>query len=81
MLTKLLTVIHTEKGKYAMSIILGIGLASLFRKVCKDRNCMIFQAPPLAEVTSTVYKHGSKCYKFTEKSTKCGTAPRTVSFA
>ncbi len=81
MLSRFISVIHTERGKYALSIILGVGLASLFRKVCKDRNCLVFQAPPLAEVTSSVYKHGNKCYKFTEKSTKCGIAPKSVSFA
>ncbi len=31
---------HTTTGKYLMSIILGLGLASLFRKVCKDKNCL-----------------------------------------
>jgi hypothetical protein len=32
------------------SIILGIGLASLFRKVCKDKNCIVLKPPPLDEI-------------------------------
>ena len=28
----------TDSGKHIMSAILGFGLASLFRVVCKDRN-------------------------------------------
>ena len=27
--------VHSERGKIIMSILLGFGLASLFRKVCK----------------------------------------------
>ena len=39
--------VNTERGKIIMSILLGFGLASLFRTVCKDKNCLIFHAPPL----------------------------------
>ena len=34
--------LHTQSGKMLMSIILGFGLASLFRTVCKEKNCIIF---------------------------------------
>ena len=39
--------VHTQTGKYIMSILLGLGLASLFRTVCKGKDCLIFHAPPL----------------------------------
>ena len=42
--------LHTNNGKYAISFILGMGLASLFRKVCNDRNCIVFKAPSLEEI-------------------------------
>ena len=32
----------SETGKMFMSIILGFGLASLFSKVCNERNCLVF---------------------------------------
>ena len=35
----------TDIGKMILSIILGIGLASLFRKSCESRNCLVFHAP------------------------------------
>ena len=50
MFKNLLKSMHTDNGKYAISMILGIGLASLFRKICKDRNCIVFQAPSLEEI-------------------------------
>ena len=70
----MMKLLHTENGKYAISFILGMGLASLFRKICNDRNCLIFQAAPLSEVTKNTYAHGEKCYTFKEKMVKCNPA-------
>jgi hypothetical protein len=72
--------IHTENGKILMSILLGIGLASLFRIVCKDKNCIIFHAVPLDKIKDKIYKYDSKCYKYITKSTKCNTNKKIVSF-
>ena len=67
----MMKLLHTQNGRYAISFILGMGLASLFRKICKDRNCLIFKAPPISEVTNNTYAYGDKCYTFKEKLTKC----------
>jgi hypothetical protein len=67
----MMKLLHTQNGRYAISFILGMGLASLFRKICKDRNCMVFKAPPLSEVTKNTYAFGDKCYTFKEKLTNC----------
>jgi hypothetical protein len=67
----MMKLLHTENGKYAISFILGMGLASLFRKICNDRNCLVFQGPPLSEVTTNTYAYGDKCYTFKEKMVKC----------
>lgn len=73
--------VHTETGKYLMSIILGVGLASLFRTVCKDKNCIIFHAPPLDQIEEKIYKYDNKCYKFTPESRKCDSTKKIVDFA
>jgi len=67
----MMKLLHTQNGKYAISFILGMGLASLFRKICNDRNCLVFKAPPLNEVTENIYTYGNKCYTFKEKLTTC----------
>jgi hypothetical protein len=72
--------LHTNNGRYAISFILGIGLASLFRKVCKDRNCIIFKAPPMDKVTKNTYAYGDKCYTFKEKLTKCTENKEKIAF-
>tara|TARA_Y100000389_G_C17451636_1_gene515268 strand:+ start:2287 stop:2535 length:249 start_codon:yes stop_codon:yes gene_type:complete len=71
MIQKLVKSLNTNIGKYMISIILGLGLASLFRKSCEKRNCLVFEAPPLDEVKNNIYKHNGKCYKFKENSVKC----------
>ena len=41
--------LNTEIGRNLISIVLGIGLAALFRKVCKDKNCLVFNGPVIGE--------------------------------
>ena len=48
--------LHSQNCRYMMSIILGFGLASLFRVVCKENNCILFHAPPLEEIKDKKYK-------------------------
>jgi hypothetical protein len=72
--------LHTENGKYIMSILLGFGLASLFRTVCKDKNCLIFHAPPLDQFKDKIYKSNGKCVKYNSVPTKCSANAKIISF-
>lgn len=72
--------IHTENGKILMSILLGFGLASLFRTVCKDKNCIIFHAVSLEKIKDKVYKFDNKCYKYNIKPTMCNSDKKIVGF-
>ena len=72
--------LNSTTGKIIIAILLGIGLASLFRKVCKNKNCIIFRAPEHSELTKDIYKYDTKCYKFKEKSVSCKKNKQKVSF-
>jgi hypothetical protein len=72
--------LHTETGKIIMSILLGFGLASLFRTICKDKNCLLFHAPPLEQIKDKIYKNKNKCVKYDYISTKCNSSLKTVEF-
>ena len=72
--------VHTESGKIIMSILLGFGLASLFRTVCKNKDCMIFHAPPIEELKDKIYKNNGKCVKYTQVASKCVSGAKTVTF-
>ena len=78
MIKNMMKTIHTANGKLVISFILGIGLASLFRKVCKDRNCIVFRAPDFDEVTKNTYTYGEKCYAFTKNAVPCGKTEREI---
>ena len=81
MLSNLLKAVDTRVGRIVISAILGIGLASIFRKVCNSRECLVFEAPPIKEVTEHVYKYNGRCYRFKESSVACDAEKRIVEFA
>jgi len=70
--------LDTNIGHFFISAILGLGLASLFNKVCKDKNCLIFNGPILTEFEGKVYKYGEKCYKYSLNPTKCDKTKRVI---
>ena len=72
--------INTEQGRTIMSVLLGLGLASLFRSVCDGKRCRIFRAPPLEEVEGKIYKNGNKCVKYNPVATKCSLGSKIVQF-
>ena len=72
--------VHTETGKIIMSVLLGFGLASLFRTVCKDHNCLVFHAPPLDDFKDKTYKMDGKCVKYVPVATKCSLNAKTITF-
>ncbi len=58
-------------GRTIVSVILGLGLAALFRKVCSDRSCIVIQGPPINEVEKKIFSLDSKCYKYKSQATSC----------
>ena len=72
--------VHTETGRIMMSILLGFGLASLFRTICKDKKCLIFHAPPLDEFKDKIYKSKGKCVKYVPVPSKCSLNAKTIEF-
>lgn len=63
--------LHSNIGKSIISILLGLGLATLFRKVCNDRNCLLFKAPEPSEIKDKIFKFNKKCYKYKEEAESC----------
>ena len=70
--------VHTKSGRYIMSAILGFGLATLFRAVCKDKNCIVRKAPLNDEIEGKTFKFEDKCYKYTKTVQKCDKAMSAV---
>ena len=70
--------LHSEPGKYLMSILLGLGLATFFRSVCKGKQCILYYAPPLEELDDDIYKFDNKCYKFEKNAVKCNGKDKNI---
>jgi hypothetical protein len=71
--------LNSPMGKAFISILLGLGLATMFRTVCEGKNCIRFVGPVLSEVDGKIFKHGNKCYKYeAESSGKCDETKRIL---
>ncbi len=46
--------------------------------ICKGKDCLLVKAPPVHEVRDTVYKIGTKCYKFETVGMECPAGGKTI---
>lgn len=63
--------LNTPLGRVLMSIVLGLGLATMFRHVCNGKNCINFNGPVISELDGKIYKFSDVCYENKIKSAKC----------
>ncbi len=56
-----------------MSVLLGLGLATLFRQVCKGKHCIHRQIPTMDEIVGKIYRSdsGTGCVTYDLVATKC----------
>lgn len=74
------SILHSKNGRILMSILLGIGISSLFRKACKERNCLVFKAPAFDKIKDKTFKFDDKCYKYNENIKHCDKNKQVVEF-
>lgn len=72
--------LHSKNGRILMSVLLGIGISTLFRKACKDRNCLVFKAPQYEKIKDKIFKFDNKCYTYKENMKRCDKNKQTVEF-
>ena len=60
----------SESGKVLMSIILGLGIAGLFKMSCDNRSCLVYKGPEFKQDNKTI-KYNKKCYKVEENMDSC----------
>lgn len=65
-------IMEDKLGSIVISVVLGLGLAALFRKACKDGNCIIIKSPKLEETEKYYYKIKDDCFKYTPQVVPCG---------
>jgi hypothetical protein len=67
---------RTPTGTLIVSVILGLGLAAVFRRACKGKECVVVRAPPLSHTQGHVYRIEDDCYKYERRAAECP-KPRT----
>jgi hypothetical protein len=65
-------------GRFFISLLLGLGLATLFRNVCTGDKCLVFNGPVISDIDDKIYKYDGKCYKYTTAAAKCSSMKRIV---
>lgn len=63
--------LQNKNAKIIISILWGLGLATLFQRVCVGRDCIILHAPEQKHLLENVFKYNDKCYKYRVKYGKC----------
>ena len=62
-----------------ISIVLGFGLACIFRPLCKGPDCLVIRGPPVNEIRGAVYQFGAKCVEFDAKAVECPSKSSKIS--
>ena len=70
--------LSTKLGIFIISAILGLGLATLFRKACTGKNCITFKGPRVGEIDGKVYQFGDSCMSYHLIPTKCDASKKTL---
>ena len=73
--------LNTETGKIIISVLLGLGIATLFRKNCNGRSCFDFIAPSLDNIKKNKYKYGNTCFNYELETIICDNKKKSVDFA
>ena len=60
----------SETGVKLFSIMLGLGVAGLFKMSCDSRSCLVFKGPEFND-DNKVVKYNDKCYSVQEKMIDC----------
>ncbi len=71
----------TPAGTIIVSVILGLGLAAIFRKACKGKECVVIRAPPLSRTEGHVYRIEDDCYTYARAPAQCPEATSDVARA
>jgi len=64
-------ILKEKQGKIILSILWGLGLATLFRRVCKGRNCIVIKGPKPNKVDDKIFRFNKKCFKYNSEATTC----------
>jgi hypothetical protein len=73
--------LNTKVGIIFISIMLGLGLAVLFRSACNGKDCLDFRGPSFSDVNGKTYQFGDSCYKYNAVTGECDSRKQQLNFS
>jgi hypothetical protein len=70
--------IGSERGVFILSIVLGLGLACIFKMSCDSNNCIVYKAPDYDE--KKIIRYNNKCYEPNENMVTCDTTKEIIEY-
>jgi hypothetical protein len=70
--------LNTEMGRFFISVLLGLGIATLFRQVCTGDKCITFNGPVISDIDDKIFKQDGKCYKYATRPAKCDPIKKVI---
>jgi hypothetical protein len=67
----ILDILKTDRGRITMSILIGFGLATMFRRICTKNTCLIIKGPKTKDLKNFHYKIDKTCYKYNPYPVNC----------
>jgi hypothetical protein len=67
----MIPILKSRISKIILGILWGLGLACLFRKVCRGRNCIIYKAPDIKDIKDNIYNFNDSCYQYNIVNSEC----------
>ena len=73
--------LNTKVGIIFISMMLGLGLAVLFRSACNGKDCIDFKGPSFNDIDGKTYQFGDSCYKYHAMSSSCDSNKQILEFS
>ena len=74
-------ILNTDLGRIIISILLGLGLSTIFKKSCSGQSCITHHGPILGQIDGKTYQYGDKCYQYTISPIQCDPKKKSVEFS
>ena len=75
---KIIKLFKSKAGVYLLSVILGLGLACIFKMSCDSKSCIVYKAPDYSE--KKIIKYNGNCYEPTEHLESCDANKQIIDY-
>ena len=64
-------IIEKDRFRVIAGVVLGVGLATVFRRTCGEGRCVVIRSPDERRVQTYVWKGADGCYAYRKVSESC----------